>query len=40
ALSFGSDSNGSGVVAVESDVVALSLQDGVKSVEQHVSKKW
>ncbi|GKA75786.1 citrate synthase, mitochondrial [Tanacetum coccineum] len=39
ALSFGSDSNGSGVVAVESVVVVLSLQDGVKSVE-NVSEKW
>ncbi|GJY26533.1 hypothetical protein Tco_0401259 [Tanacetum coccineum] len=39
ALSFGSYSNGSGVVAVESNVVVLSLQDGVKLVEQHVSKK-
>ncbi|GKD02080.1 hypothetical protein Tco_1172354, partial [Tanacetum coccineum] len=35
ALSFESDSNDSRVVAVESDVVVLSLQDGVKSVEQH-----
>nr|GEW23858.1 hypothetical protein [Tanacetum cinerariifolium] len=34
-----SDSNGSGVVAVESDVVVLSLRDGVKSIEQHVSNK-
>nr|GEZ56773.1 E3 ubiquitin-protein ligase DRIP2-like [Tanacetum cinerariifolium] len=28
--------NGSGVVSVESDVVMLSLRDGVNSVEQHV----
>ncbi|GKC54957.1 hypothetical protein Tco_1077702 [Tanacetum coccineum] len=35
ALSFGSDSNDSRIVVVESDVVVLSLQDGVNSVEQH-----
>ncbi|GKA44881.1 retrovirus-related pol polyprotein from transposon TNT 1-94, partial [Tanacetum coccineum] len=38
ALSLRSDSNGSGGMAVESDVVVLSVQDGVKSVEQHLSK--
>nr|GEV04574.1 nicalin isoform X1 [Tanacetum cinerariifolium] len=35
ALSVASDSNGCGVMAVDSDVVVLSLQDGIKSVEQH-----
>ncbi|GJX29390.1 hypothetical protein Tco_0237469 [Tanacetum coccineum] len=39
ALSLRSDSNGSGGMAVESDVVVLSVQDGINSVEQHLSKK-